>query len=226
MLSESAIDEALSRIAHRISKGPKWIDREKVEWYRCGMLLEAEDAELDRAVSGIVAGKDSYNLDLLLSKIGKRRAARPAGQGCVVCTGGMVEAAIWRGDEVSASNPEIKAFRCKCNKGGLIKDTCYLIRQGDPTITEIYVSAEKVDGQIQHRYLNREETGEAHRNRMRKAGVDWPGSVPWMAPMQTPSSPSSPSAPPPKPKPTDAPRPARASSVVAAALQQLARHAT
>ena len=221
MLSEAAIDDALSRIAHRNSKGAKWIERERVEWQRCGVLLEAEDADLDRAVSSIVAGKDTYNLDLLLSKIGKRRVARPAGDGCAVCTGGMVEIAVWRGDEVSASNPEITAIRCRCNKGGLIKDACYAIRQGDPAVTDIFVSAEKVDGQMQHRHLNREETGEAARARMRKAGVDWPGSIPWMRVRHEAATSE---APKPATKAEQArAKPAPASSVIAQALRQLQR---
>ena len=179
MATEQAITEALERIAHRMSKGGKWIERERLEWHRCPMLLDVEDAELEKAVSSLVAGKDTYNLDLLLSKVGKRRQARPAGDGCPICTGGMIEIAIWCGDEVTASNPTIKAIRCRCNKGGLIKDTCYAIRQADPTITDIYIAAEKVDGVMQRRFLNAEETGCAARKRMRAQGVHWPGSVPW-----------------------------------------------
>lgn len=181
-IGKAAMDAALSRIAHHTGKGQKWIDREREEWERSDLLMEADEAALDKAVSALVAGKDRYYLDGLLARLGRRREVKPAGDGCQICTSGMVELAIWRGDEVTAFNPVIKAIRCKCNKGGLVKDACYAMKESDRSITEIYMSVESFEGRPIRRWLNREETGEAQRLRMRKAGVPLPGSMPSMYP--------------------------------------------
>lgn len=183
-IGKAAMDEALSRIAHHASKGQKWIDRERAEWERCDLLMDADEAALDKAVSALVAGKERYYLDGLLARLGKRRQVKPVGDGCPICTSGMVELAIWRGDEVSAFNPEIRAIRCRCNKGGLVKDACFSLKETDHSITEIYMSVESFEGRPVHRRLNREETGEAARLRLRKAGVPLPGSMPSMYPDQ------------------------------------------
>ena len=182
MPSKGAIDEALDRVAHRFGKGPKWIAKEVIEWERCNLLMECEDEQLERAVSAFVAGKESYHLDGLLAKLGKKRVSKPAGDGCPICTNGFVELAVWRGDEVTASNPSIHCIRCKCNKGRSGSDTVAAMRHADPTITDVYPAVESVNGYPQRRALNREETGDAQRRRMREAGVAIPGSMPHMYP--------------------------------------------
>lgn len=186
MPSKSAIDEALERVAHRFGKGPKWIARELVEWERCNLLMECEDEQLERAVSAFVAGKESYHLDGLLAKLGKKRQSKPAGDGCNICTDGFVELAVWRGDEVTASNPRVYCIRCKCNKGRSGSDTVAAMRHADSAITDVYAAVELVNGYPQRRALNREETGDAQRKRMREAGVPIPGSMPSMYPEQFP----------------------------------------
>jgi len=183
-IGKAAMDAALSRIAHHTGKGQKWIDREREEWERSDLLMESDEAALEKAVSSLVAGKDRYYLDGLLARLGRRREIKPAGDGCQICTSGMVELAIWRGDEVTAFNPEIKAIRCKCNKGGLVKDACYALKESDRGITEIYMSVESFEGRPIRRRLNREETGEVARLRLRKAGVPLPGSMPAIYPDQ------------------------------------------
>lgn len=177
MPSKGAIDEALERMAHRFGKGPKWIAREVVEWERCSLLMECEDDQLERAVSAFVAGKESYHLDGFLAKLGKKRQSRPAGDGCLICTSGMIELAVWYGDEVSATNPMLTCIRCKCNKGRSGSETIHAMRYADPGITEVYSAVELVNGRPERRFLNREETGEAQRTRIRIAGMVLPGSV-------------------------------------------------
>jgi hypothetical protein len=218
MPSKAAISDALGRVAHRFGKGPKWIAREEVEWERCKLLMECEDEQLERAVSAFVAGKESYHLDGLLAKLGKKRQSKPAGEGCLICTSGFVELAVWRGDEVSATNPEIVSIRCRCNKGRSGSDTVADLRYNDLKITDVYAAVEVVNGVPQRRALNREETGEAQRKRLRAAGIDWHGSVPAMNALFMPKAPVVVAT-----KATEAPHPMRASSVVAAALDQLQR---
>jgi hypothetical protein len=60
------------------------------------------------------------------------------------------------------------------------------MRYADQTITEVYCAVELVNGYPQRRALNREETGDAQRRRMREAGVPIPGSMPHMYPEQFP----------------------------------------
>jgi len=182
MCTENMVSEQLSRVAHRFGKGAKWIERERPEWERCRPLMDAEDSDLEKAVSAFIAGKETYHLDGLLAKLGKKRHAKPAGDGCAVCISGFVELAVWRGPDVSAFNPEITAIRCRCSRGGLVKDAMRALRGKDEAITDIFPAVEIVDGQIQRKTLNEEETGVAPRRRLRAAGIPWPGSPGYLVP--------------------------------------------
>lgn len=167
MASDPALHKAMERVCHRWRKSDGWALNEMEEWLRYSVIVNADDTQLETAVSAFVRAKGPYALDDLLAALGKKSDGEVS-RGCIRCASGFVELAIWRGEVLSIHNPLIVALPCACIGGGLVKDAISNYKTGDPKITQIYVSIRKnEEGVYVFSPLTSQQNGSAQRHKQR-----------------------------------------------------------